>query len=171
MIRENGGKRLLSMVGLMVVVCLIPMLAWGQSYPSLSDAPQVERAGAGDVAVIVAVENYDHLPPVRGAVANANDWETYFRRGLGMRQVHVIVNEQATDVEILQQARLAAEGVGEGGRLWFVFMGHGVSNQDGTDGLLVGADARNNPTSLYSRSVAQQDLLNLLDEGKQAETV
>ena len=102
MIKVSGSKRLFWIVGLVTAVCLIPMLAWGQSYPSLADAPRVERAGAGDVAVIVAVENYDHLPPVRGAVANANDWETYFRRGLGMRQVHVIVNEQATDVEILQ---------------------------------------------------------------------
>lgn len=39
-------------------------------------------------------------------------------------------------------AELAAEDVEEGGRLWFVFMGHGIFNDDGTDGLLVGADAR-----------------------------
>lgn len=83
-----------------VVFPLFPFVSFGQSgpegYPSVSDPPLVERAGRGDVAVIVALESYDHLPPVRGAVANANDWKTVFRRGLGVGTVYVVVNEDAT---------------------------------------------------------------------------
>ena len=169
---QRTAKKLLVSVFWMVLVALVaPIPLVAQGYPSLATAPQIERTGEKDVAVIVAAEAYTFLPPVHGAVDTANDWEIFFEQGLGVRNIHVLVNQQSTDVEMRRFARQAAEEVQPGGTLWFVFIGHGAPAPEGDDGLLIGIDAQQNFESLVARGVRQQELLDLFDQGQQEQTV
>lgn len=145
--------------------------AGADPYPRLDSRPKVESLTEGDVALIVAVEDYAFLPDVPGAVANANAWEMYFRRGMGIEEVHVLTNRQASREDIVDFAGRAARQVGEGGTMWFVFIGHGAPAKSGKDGVLVGMDAKGNMRSLEARGIAQSELLAKLGEGAQARTV
>lgn len=140
-------------------------------YPSVSGAPSVTKAGKGDVALIVAVEDYAFLPDVDGAITTGNDWETYFRKGLGIDTVYYRANGRATREDILKFAKRAAKDVGKDGTLWFVYVGHGAPAKDGKDGLVVGADAQGRPSSLKARGVPRTELLEALGAGKQKRTV
>ena len=141
------------------------------TYPSLSAPAPVERTGAHDVAVIVAVEDYIFLPDVRGAITNGNDWESFFQRSLGVQTVHFLSNSQATKEGMERFARMAAESAHPEGTLWFVFIGHGAPGLGGEDGLLIGVDTQQDTDSMIARGLPQQYLLDILHEGRQAQTV
>jgi hypothetical protein len=79
--------------------------------------------------------------------------------------------EAADREELRSAAEAAAAQVQPGGVLWFIFIGHGVPAKDAKDGLLVAADARPTPQSVYSRSLAKADLERELLKGAQARTV
>jgi hypothetical protein len=140
-----------------------------QSWPDVGD---VESTGtsSNDVAVIVAIEDYAFLPDVEGAVENANAWENYFN-ARGFRDVYTVVNKKAPVEEIKRFAAQAATEAPEGGSLWFVFIGHGAALKDGTDGALIGMDAQQTIESIGARSLPRKELLAMLDEGAQAQTV
>ena len=155
-----------------LVFCLVATPALAQNYPSLSTPPQLERSGQNDAVLIVGVGNYVFLPDVDGVVDTVNDWETYFTRGLGIpsAQIFTLLDQQATRERMEDFAVRAAESVGEGGNLWFVFVGHGAPTTDGTDGILVGVDAQTDPRSLQSRGLARNRLVQLLEAGAQSQT-
>ncbi|MEZ4460976.1 MAG: caspase family protein [bacterium] len=140
-------------------------------YPELNKTVTAAKTGAADVAVIVAIEDYIFLPKVAGATSNGNDWEKFFMDSLGVKTVHFLSNSQGTKEELERFAKIAAEGSQPGGTVWFVFIGHGAPAKDGKEGLLVGADARQEPNSLFARGIPQQELLNILQSGQQAQTV
>lgn len=130
-------------------------------YPDVSVPARVDAAPA-DVAVIVAIENYLLLPPVRGASTTARDWEAFFRTGMSLRDVRVLSDSDATREDILKFAAQAARDVPDGGRLWFVFVGHGAVSAARGDGLLLGVDAQQKVDSLGARGIARQQLLRTL---------
>jgi hypothetical protein len=157
---------------IMVLGAMWTATAWAQEgYPEVGNPVALERTGQADAALIVAVEDYLMLPPVKGAVESANDWEMYLKRGLGVPRVHVVVNRQVTREQILRSAQMVRNEVGEGGTLWFVFIGHGAPAEGGVDGVMVGVDAQQDPESLAVRGVAQNELLGVLHEGAQERTV
>jgi len=80
---------------------------------------------------------------------------------------HLLWNVEATREEILDDTRRAVEQVSPGGRLGFVFIGHGAPNHAGDDAWLIGAGVRPTPDSVAQRSVAHSELLAIL-EGKEA---
>lgn len=169
-------RRTLLLAGLFAAILMqAPLLAQAQSapqgpYPALSAPAAVERSGTRDAAIIVALQDYVFLPDVPGAIDNANDWERFLSDDLGVPRVHTLTDRQATREQLLRFAEQAASEVGEGGTLWFVFIGHGAPGS-ATDGLLVGVDAQQDPDSLKARGLSQQALLNVLNEGEQANTV
>ncbi len=131
-------------------------------WPPLDDIPTIEPTGTADVAVIVAIEDYLLLPAIPGAVANANEWEVFLRNGMKVRDVHVLANQNATRESMLKFAKTAAADVGEGGTLWWVFIGHGAPTVAGDDGVLLGMDAQPTVESLASRGLPQGQLLSAL---------
>ena len=144
-----------------------------ESWPDLSSAPKAVGGGEKDAAVIVGVENYLVVEHVPGAKQNANDWQAYLTGTLKVpadRVVLLLDNE--ADVEGIRSAAIEkAAQVEEGGTLWFVFVGHGAPSKDGKDGLLVGVDAQQRASSVYSHSFSRNELLGILAKGKQAKTV
>lgn len=140
---------------------LLPAIASAQ-WPDLGDAAPVDATGQRDVAVIVAAEDYLLLPDVPGAIANANDWEVFFRNSLKIPNVYVLANQDATREGMLKFARTASQDAGPGSTIWWVFIGHGAPTLDGKDGLLVGVDAQQSVESLAARGVPQNELLGAL---------
>lgn len=149
--------------------------AWGQesSWPELSHPPKGIGGGEKDAAVIIGAENYLLVAKVPGARRNAQDWHSYLTDSLGVPsdRVSLLRDNEATLEKMTRFAKKAAEEVEPGGTLWFVFIGHGAPSRDGRDGLLVGADAQQDPDGLFARSLPRGELLKILDKGRQAKTV
>jgi hypothetical protein len=142
------------------------------AWPDLSSPPK-QGGGEKDAAVIIGAEKYPFVEHVPGARQNAEDWQAYLTDGLKVPfdKVHLLRDEEATLEEMRDYAKKAASEVGEGGTLWFVFIGHGAASQDQKDGLLVGIDAQQRADSLFARSLSRSALLSLLSKGVQSKTV
>lgn len=141
----------------------LPDVQW----PLLDEAPAT-GSGAKDTAVIAAVEQYLMVSPVPGARRNADAWYTWFTSGRGTAEgrVRLLRDRQVTRERLLKQAREAASEAVPGGTLWLIFIGHGAPAADGKDGVLVGADAQQDADSLYARSVARTELLEVLAKSR-----
>ncbi|GMV41598.1 MAG: hypothetical protein AMXMBFR64_33140 [Myxococcales bacterium] len=144
-----------------------------QGWPDLGEPPPPQGGGERDAALVVGVERYAFVPPVAGAVDNAQAWYSFLTRtrGVPVARVRLLRNEQASFEGLLKAAGEVAELAEPGGTVWFVFVGHGAPSRDGRDGLLVGVDAQQTAESLQARSVPQGALTRVLAAGRQAETV
>ena len=159
---------------LMCLCCTLSTASAEQTlWPDLSTPPKAVGGGERDAAVIVGAENYAFVEHIPGARQNADDWQAYLTETLKVpvERVSLLRNDDATVEEMREAAVKAAAQVGEGGTLWFVFIGHGAPSKDGKDGLLVGVDAQQKAQSVYARSFSRNELLSVLAKGKQAKTV
>ena len=138
--------------------------AMADSWPDVGGVTSVAPEGAKDAAVIVGIDEYAFVAHVPGATRNAGDWLTFLTesRRVPIDRVQLLRNVQGTREGILKAASQAAKQVQPGGTLWFVFIGHGAPGPDGSDGLLVGADAQQTADSIFARSVPQAELLTRL---------
>ncbi len=139
----------------------------GQSveYPSISTPVAGLEQRPDDIAIVVGIEDYVFLPPVKGARQTAYDWEDFFRDSLGMRDIYTLLDDDANLEDITAYLEESRSDIGSSGRLWFVFVGHGAPGADGQDGLLVGMDARQNLSSLTARSLSRSNLIETLTSG------
>lgn len=162
------GCRLAWCLGLLLLST--PALA---AWPSLATVAPGGGGGAEDAAVIVGVDQYIFVPKVPGAVTNASDWYRWLTetRKVPPSHVRLMRDNEGTREMILQALEAAASQVGKRGVLWFVFIGHGAPSQDRNQGMLVGVDAQQSAIGLFSRSLAQKEILATLGRGKQAHTV
>ena len=98
---------------------------WGLGFGVWADLTAV-GGGADDVAVVVGISDYGYLPDVPAAADNARDWAQYLARVRGVPHVTLLVDAEATR-ERMERALKAAVAVSKpGGRMWFVFVGHGA---------------------------------------------
>ena len=143
----------------MLSLLVLPLaLAADPLWPDLSDAPRV-GGGSQDAAVIVAIENYTHVSDIPGARQNGEDWYRYFTNGRGMSvgSVKMLLDGQATKEDIEAASAEMRDAAGSDGTLWFVFIGHGAPNEDGSDGLLLDVDVRQTARSVSARGIRQAD--------------
>jgi hypothetical protein len=139
-------------------------------WPDVSARTQLDNTGARDVALIVAIEDYTFLPDVPGAVANAEAWRAFLEGSVGVDTVFTLYDRKASREEMTRFAQRAAAAVKPGGRIWFVFVGHGAPSAGG-EGLLVGMDAQQTVDSLAARSAAQSDVVGILQKSVASEVV
>lgn len=129
------------------------------TWPDLDPAP-TPGAASPDAAVVVGIDAYPFLDDVPGARSNAEDWFRWFTRTRGVppARVHLLRDVEGTREKVIRALGDAAREVQPGGSVWLVFVGHGVTAPDGSDGLLVGADAQPDPDGLYARSIRRAEL-------------
>ena len=158
-----------------VVAVLSVPLCEAQAAPSWPVLKDWKKQGGGekDAALIAVVEKYAYVPGVPGARGSGEDWFKYLRktRGLALSRVTILRDEQVTKESLLARVEDAAKAVGEGGTLWFVFVGHGAAAKDGSEGVLIGADAQQTAESLFARSVGQGAILGELAKSRAARIV
>ncbi|MBI5623935.1 MAG: SUMF1/EgtB/PvdO family nonheme iron enzyme [Elusimicrobia bacterium] len=149
-------------------LCAAPE-AWAKvSWPDLGKPAASIGGGESDAAVIVGIERYAFVSPVKGAGDNARAWYDYLTktRGLKPANIRLLLESDGTVEEIRQAAVESAVRAAQGGTLWFVFIGHGAPGQDAKDGVLVGVDAQQKAASLYARSLPRGEVLRLLGSTK-----
>ncbi len=154
---------------LLATLALTPAIAGCASIPW--PAPTAAAPGTApdarprDAAVVVAIEHYRHHPRVRGAGLNADDWRRYLFdvRGLASDRVHVLRDDAATRERIVDRIERAVRQTADGGRVWFVFIGHGAPRekadaQGAREGLLIAVDAEREKASIGGNSLGQYAL-------------
>jgi hypothetical protein len=130
------------------------------TWPDVSKQLRDQKDGERDAAVIVAIERYAELIEIPGAVANGEAWFRYLvdTRGVPRGNVQMLINEAARDQQIRKAVEEAGVRAQRGGKLWFVFIGHGAPSSD-NQGLLVGFDAYQTAEGIADRSVKTNELL------------
>jgi hypothetical protein len=126
------------------------MIPWPAELPP----PPASGDGRADAAVIVSIEDYAFVGDVQGAHRNARDWEAWLREGRGVPAVRTLRDEEATRESVLHAVQRARDLLGDGGTLWFVFIGHGAPG-----GRLLGADAQATALSVAHRGLGVDELL------------
>jgi hypothetical protein len=129
------------------------------NWPDLG-RPAAVGGGENDAALVIGIEDYQHVADIPGAVQNARDWYRYLVDGrkVPVRAVRLLRNGEADRETMLQAAKDMAAQVKPGGTFWVVFIGHGAPSQDGKEGVLIGSDAKQTAVSLFARSVRQSEL-------------
>lgn len=145
--------------------------------PSI-DAPVARTdQGKGDLAIVIAVEEYHNLPDVPGAELTGLDWkQTFFSGHLGMHDDRILFirNAEAVPSVIEREVSDHLKKADEDSRLWFVFIGHGAPDPTERDpeGLLVGASALNHTAKDFRHgSLPQSELESMLARGVQDQTI
>ena len=126
-----------------------------------------------DTALIISIEDYAFVSDIPGANRNGQDWYRYFTesKGLPTENVRWLKDTNGSKEKIYTSALEIADKSSEEGNMWLVFIGHGAPSEDGSDGMLIGVDAQQDAQGLYGRSISQEKLLALLEQGKQKETI
>ncbi len=163
------------LLSLLILTCVSLWCATttAQSWPDLQKPGANLGGGGKDAAILIGIDDYWGVPDVSGADDNVLAWAIYLHkmRGVPLARINILQNQQATKEDIEAALSKTAKQVKKGGTLWFVFVGHGAASKDGKDGMLIGADAKNTPNSIYARSLSREDALKRLSRGKQARTV
>ena len=151
-------------MALTALILLVASPSSAQGWPDV--AQDLEEAGGGDrdAAVVAGIERYAMVAAVPGARDNAQDWYAYLTgpRGVPASKVQLLLDERATADDIRAALKQAGDQVKRGGRIWFVFIGHGVPSRDGRDGLLVGFDAQQRANLIEARSLPRSEAVRLL---------
>ena len=94
-----------------------------------------------DAALVIGVEDYASLADLPGTRQLASSWAGWLEVAAGVSAVELLLDEAATTAAMQAAWDKAARKVKRGGRLWVVFIGHGVAVEDGSGRWLLGADA------------------------------
>jgi hypothetical protein len=145
------------------LLCAAPGRAAADTlWPRLDTPADTPADATRDAAVVIGIEDYVFIPDIPGALQNAQDWWQYLQgRGVALQHVALLRNADATVESITDAITQAKAQVQPGGTLWVVFIGHGVPAPDGSDGLLVGADAQQTARSVQARGISRQALTDL----------
>jgi hypothetical protein len=135
-------------------------------WPDVSAPLHSVGDSSNDAALIVAIENYAFLSDVPGAHRNGLDWFTFLTkvRKMPVTRTRVLFNGDATDYAIRSNLKEVAAEVGAGGKLWFIFIGHGAPSESERDGLLVAVDAQQTAAGIERRSVLQREVFSLVGQ-------
>ena len=117
-----------------------------------------------DAALLVAIEQYESLVHIPGARTNAEDWFQFLRTSLRVPASNIVRlhDREAKHVRIRSALMELMKRTKSGGRVWFVFIGHGAPSEQAGDGLLAGYDASPSAASLEQRSLRRSELIQIL---------
>jgi len=152
----------------------LPGLAHAEDgWPDLNAPEPAPTQRPADVAVVVGIQNYEHLLDFPGAVQTAKDWHGWFERGLGIPQSHLwlLLEGEATPEAMAAAVTEAAMEVGPEARLWFVFLGQGSPSCDGEDALLFAATAGPEAPGFLQGALTLDSVRSLLELGAHEQAV
>ena len=118
-------------LALALLAILLPApAALAQGWPALEAVPLPAQGGGGeaDAAVLIGVDEYWSLPPVRGAEANMAAWERWLIDGRKVpnSKVELLRGKSIRKRQVQAAVEAAAAKVGASGTLYLVFAGHGA---------------------------------------------
>jgi len=112
-----------------IMALATPSLA--AEWPDISQPLASEGGGSQDAAVVVGIEDYWRLTDIPGARESAAAWYQWLvkTRGVPVGRTKLLRDAEVTRSELLSVAQAASERVGQGGTLWFVYIGHGAPSR------------------------------------------
>lgn len=133
-----------------------------EAWPSVSSPIGNSPGGALDAAVIVAIDSYANLPRVQRAVDNGRDWQIWLSdvRKLRPEALVLLRDQGATRFKVRAAIKRALEEVRPGGKLWFVFIGHGSPLP--TDAALMMYDSETAKDSVEHTALLRSELYDIL---------
>ncbi len=160
------SKILPVLIALSTELLAAPVMAEG-GWPDLSQPTTSAVPRPSDVAVIVGVQDYDHLLDVPGATSTAIAWQRWFEQSLGMpaRNTHLLLGEEATPEAMAAAVTGAALEVPPDATLWFVFIGQASPSCDGQDALMFAPNAGPEAPGYYQGAFTWSSLEGLLEMG------
>jgi len=120
-------------------------------------------AAPDDAAVVVGIETYGFLPDVPHAARDAAAVRSLMLDTVGVPAERIHLLTSANREQLLAAVDAASAEVGEAGRLWLWFSGHGATSPVDGSLLLVGDDAKPQPDVFAARSVSMAQLRERLD--------
>lgn len=127
--------------------------------PSIDEPLRTGNRAPNDAAVVVGIENYFVLPDVPYAARDAEAFRKLLIFTIGVPAANVELLAGTPNKEQVQGAvQDAAKAVGDGGRLWIYFAGHGAAAPSSGERLLLGADAQTDLRSFEARAVSVKAL-------------
>ncbi len=130
-----------------------------ETWPALGAPAATSRDGSKDAALVIAIDDYAFAQDIPGALDNGRAWVSWLKDGHGVPLVKPLFNQQAAKETMKEEVAKVAARVQPGGRLWVVYIGHGAPSEAGDDGVLVGVDAQQTPSSLEARGLKRAELL------------
>ncbi len=145
-----------------MVLWLVCPMALATDWTAVSDlAFDPSELGADDAALVVAVEDYDRVPKaaVPGATEVGRAWARWLEEGRGLApdRIRTLFGEQAKRESLEQGARWLSEQA-PGGTAWVIYAGQGAISAEGTDRLILGADAEVSVVPLSAYGVSLREL-------------
>ena len=98
--------------------------------PSFAQAPQLRGPDAGEVrALVVGIDAYQNVRPLKGAVADARDVEGALR-GMGVKDVTTLIDAQADRSSVMREIYRLIDRAREGDLIIFSLAGHGAQEPE-----------------------------------------
>ena len=149
---------------LLVSLVLSVQTAVAVEWPDISEPIDQAGAESDDSVLIISLEDYELLSPVRNASSVAEAWRNYFERtqGVPASQITWLSDAQATRGQITSHLKRAAKKVNRQGRLWVVYIGHGITMYDDGAAAILPYEASDEPKELYEQAIDMTNIAELL---------
>ena len=127
-------------------------------------APFLRGPDGGEVrALVIGVDAYENVRPLKGAVADARDIESALRR-MGTRDVTALIDAQADRAAILREIGSLVQRTNSGDMVVLSIAGHGAqepervrgSQPDGLDDVFLLAGFSTSPTGSQQRILGKE---------------
>jgi hypothetical protein len=149
-----------------------PALAEG-GWPDLSQPTTSAVPRPSDSAVIIGIQDYDHLLDVPGAAATARAWHRWFEQSLGVpsSNLRILLDEEATPEAMATAVTGAALEIEPGATLWFIYIGQASPSCGGRDALFFAPDAGPEATGFIKGAFTWSSLEGLLEMGSHQQAI
>lgn len=143
-------------------------MAAAVEWPDISNPIEQPSAQSADYVLVISIEDYELLSPVRNASVTAEAWTNYFAQtqGVPAEQITWLSNADATKGQISAQLKRLSKKVGKQGKLWVVFIGHGITMYDDGTGAILPYETSDTPRDLYNQSIELSELSTLLGKAE-----
>ncbi len=102
---------------------------------SLAQAPVLRGPDSGEVrALVVGIDAYQNVRPLKGAVADARDVEGALRK-MGVRDVTTLLDAQADRASMMREIYRLLDRTREGDLVIFSIAGHGAQEPERVRGF------------------------------------
>src|SRR5215831_12590674 len=104
------------------------------AFEAWAAAPVLRSPDGGEVrALVIGIDAYTHVRPLKGAVADARDIESALR-GMGTRDVTVLIDAQADRASVLREISSLVQRSGSGDTVVLSIAGHGAQEPERVKG-------------------------------------
>ena len=155
----------MSFLGIVLLSGLVST-ASAVEWPELSQPIHQTTVKSKDRAVIIALEEYDSLEGVRNASANAEEWVAFLHVGLGLpsSQISTLTNSAASRMRIVSEIKRSARRLHRDGRLWVIYIGHGITMFDDQQAAILPYYTSTEPKDIYEAAISTTEMASLLGD-------